>query len=402
MSANKIGHQKREQNRAGVAQNQKNVEDEPKVLLHIYYYSRLGRGIIGGMVGIEEVFGGYSGARLLRLRTGEQDYCIKILPERLSEGSAARVKRICEIYRRAGIDSLSLRGYGNLEAENRHFYIYDYIEGESFKEYSNRELSLTEIRAAGAELGRKLRTLKLDKKMVDSASLAAGGILAAGDSLAVGDNLATGGALATDDIEKLTEYGVSLYRELMGDAEVAKLMREYFDLGQIEELMEGFRATTKVFLGMEPGLIHGDLKRSNVVRGSDGKNYLIDIESMRRSYDVLNLRYQMSWIMFPGAEREREFVGGVFDGMYEGSGRDATKRGGVSEAKAEVGNARAEVGDGKTRVRPEGFDKQLEYVLMLNFVEHTMKARRRGEDLREYFGAMREVFTGMRGGWAGL
>lgn len=112
------------------------------------------------MVDVEEVFGGYSGARLLRLRTEKQDYCIKILPERLSEGSAARVKEICEIYRRAGINSLSLRGYGNLETENRHFYIYDYIEGESFKGYSNRELSGAEIRATGTKLGRKLRELR--------------------------------------------------------------------------------------------------------------------------------------------------------------------------------------------------------------------------------------------------
>lgn len=289
------------------------------------------------MVDLEEIFGGYSGARLFRIRTETQDYCVKILPERLSEGSEARVKEICKIYQKAGINSLSLRGYGNLEAENRHFYIYDFIEGESFKEYSNRELSAEEIRKIGREIGQKLRNLKLDK------------------------NLAGSTQLATDNISRLTEYGIERYHELLNNATMMRLMREFFEITQIEKLMQEFVETKGIFLGLEPKLIHGDLKRSNMVYGKDGKIYLIDIESMRKSYDVLNLRYQMTWIMFPEAKKERAFVGGVFDGLYK---------------------------DG----RPEKFNEQLRYVLMLNFLEHTTKALKRDEDVREYFTKMQGVF----------
>lgn len=282
---------------------------------------------------IEEITGGYSGAKLLRLRSGQQDYCIKIMPERLSEGSAERVKEICELYRKAGINSLSLKGYGNLETENRHFYIYDYIVGESFKAYSERELTETEIRAEGERLGKQLKHLKTLQDV----------------------------GLATDQIEKLTDYGEERYRELAEDTEVSKLMREYFEMGQVEGLMREFRETTEVFRGLKPALIHGDLKRSNMVRSEDGVIYLIDIESMRKSYDVLNLRYQMSWIMFTKAAKERAFVRGIFDGLYDGR-------------------------------RPAKFNAQLRYVLMLNFAEHTRKAWRRGEDLREYFREMQAVF----------
>lgn len=289
------------------------------------------------MVDLEEIFGGYSGARLFRIRTETQDYCVKILPERLSEGSAARVKEICKIYQKARIHSLSLRGYGNLEAENRHFYIYDFIEGESFKEYSNRELSAEEIRKIGREIGQKLRNLKLDK------------------------NLAGSTQLATDNISRLTEYGIERYHELLNNATMMRLMREFFEITQIEKLMQEFVETKDIFLGLEPKLIHGDLKRSNMVYGKDGKIYLIDIESMRKSYDVLNLRYQMTWIMFPEAKKERAFVSGVFDGLYK---------------------------DG----RPEKFNEQLRYVLMLNFLEHTTKALKRDEDVWEYFTKMQVVF----------
>lgn len=288
------------------------------------------------MSDLEEITGGYSGAKLIRIRHGEQDLCVKIMPRGLEEKSARRVREICEIYRNMGIDSLTFRGYGELE-EGKHFYIYDYIDGESFKEYSNRELLPDEIRIAGKRLGQKLRTLKLDK------------------------NLAKSTNLSTDNIEKLTKYGVSLHEKLAKEVEVAKLMREYFDTSQIETLMKEFEETANDFRKIKPGLIHGDLKRSNMVRGRDGKVYLIDVESMRKSYDVLNLRYQITWILFPGAEKEREFVRGIFDGLYDGK-------------------------------RPEGFDKQLRYVLMLNFLEHTMKAQKRGEGLREYFGCMQGVF----------
>jgi len=287
----------------------------------------------------EEITGGYSGAKLLRLRYAGKDRCVKIMPRGLEERSARRVREICEIYRKVGIDSLSLRGYGELD-EGRHFYIYDYIEGESFKEYSNRELSRGEIRKAGTELGRKLRVLKEFEDYEND-------------------------LIQTDDTKQLTLSGQELYKSLTNDAAVSELMWKYFEQGQIEELMQEFMETAEVFAGVKPGLIHGDLKRSNMVKGQDGKIYLIDIESMRRSYDVLNLRYQMTWILFAGAEKEREFVRGIFDGLYDGV-----------------------CGEG----RPGGFSRMLRYVLMLNFVEHTTKAWRRGEDLREYFENMREVF----------
>lgn len=284
----------------------------------------------------EEITGGYSGAKLLRLRYADKDRCVKIMPRGLEERSARRVREICEIYRRVGINSLSLRGYGELD-EGKHFYIYDYIKGESFKEYSNRELSQAEIRKAGANLGRKLRVLKefenYEKDLIQ-----------------------------TDDVKRLTLSGQELYKSLTDNATTSELMWRYFEREQVEELMREFATTVEIFAQTKPGLIHGDLKRSNMVQGQDGEVYLIDIESMRRSYDVLNLRYQMTWILFEGAEKEREFVRGIFDGLY---------------------------GEG----RPEGFDRMLKYVLMLNFVEHTAKAWRREENLRGYFEEMQKVFA---------
>lgn len=288
---------------------------------------------------LEEIVGGYSGARLLRLRLAEDDLCVKILPKWLNGASVERIREICKIYAEAGVDSLSLRGYGNLETEERHFYIYDFILGESFKEYSNRELSLEETRTAGAEMGRKLRRVKEV-------------------------NLTEYSVLATDDIDKLTEYGLEKYHELRKDPEMRKWLEEYFDRKQIERLMAEFAETKAIFKKEVEKLIHGDLKRSNMVWGTDGKIHLIDIESMRKSYDVLNLRYQMSWILFEGAEKEREFVRGIFDGLY-----------------------------GQRGERPAGFAEEVRYVLMLNFVEHTAKARQRGEDVREYFERMRKVFA---------
>lgn len=46
--------------------------------------------------------------------------------------------------------------------------------------------------------------------------------------------------------------------------------------------------------------------------------YITDIESMQVNYDALNVRYQITWSLFDGSEKEAEFIGGYFDGIYSG------------------------------------------------------------------------------------
>ncbi len=288
---------------------------------------------------MEEILGGYSSARLLRLKTGDADCYAKLMPKRMDLSAVKRIRAICEAYRLAGMRTLTLRGYGNLEKEDKHFYIYDYIEGESLKEYSNRELSIPETRQLGVQVGRDFKRLKDVVQQEDS-------------------------LLATDDISKLTEYAEKLYQEVRENDALNQLVKRFLKCEQIESLMAEMKQTTEVFLKMGPNLIHGDLKRSNLVRGKDEQIYVIDIESMRKSYDVMNLRYQITWILFPEQEMEKEFASGIFDGLYDGK-------------------------------RPERFNEQIRYVLMLNFLEHTTKAYKRGEDLEEYFEKMGEVMRGL-------
>ena len=98
--------------------------------------------------------------------------------------------------------------------------------------------------------------------------------------------------------------------------------------------------TSRYFDNLKPRLIHGDIKRANVMKDKSHKLWIVDIEDMKYSYDLLNFRYTLSWEL--SDVNGTYFTKGFFDGSYNNK-------------------------------RPENFNEQVMFVLILNFMSTCYK-----------------------------
>ena len=101
---------------------------------------------------------------------------------------------------------------------------------------------------------------------------------------------------------------------------------------------------------------------SNTMIDKEGNFYLIDIESMKFSYDVLNFRHQIVWKLMKGNEQELLFTKGMLDRLYD-------------------------------YTRPNNFYEQLIYVFVLNFIEHTNHISNNEGKLRNFFQNIKDVLS---------
>ncbi len=277
---------------------------------------------------LKELTGGHSGAQIFKMSFAGQDYCLKFPQHSTVKDNLVRMQEICKIYHTLDISASDLLGYGYVGAERKQFYLFDYLAGQDFKSYSQTHCSLLEIHQAGVEIGQDLQRLKLYP-------------------------LAQLKHIEHEDIAKLTQHGQNLYRKLQKDLQALQ--------PTLLPLLEVFLQGPKIFAYTQLALIHGDIKRSNIIISPAGKKSFIDIGAMKVSYDVLNFRYQIAWLLLPENRQKRAFAHGFFDGLYNFT-------------------------------RPENFREQVIYVTVLNFLEHTYKFAHDRQEISWYFAKMRPVF----------
>lgn len=287
---------------------------------------------------LDEIFGGYSGARIFRFRLNNIDYCLKIPKRQITLSDIIKFQEICEIYQQAKINSLDYLGYGYYGTNPRFFYLYRYISGHNLDVLSEQTYSLSETYQAGVSAGRALRRLKTYPL----------------------SNVPT--HIPTENIAELTKRGNQLYSQLLGTPQLYHVLRRSCDLNEVEQLIEKFNHAATTFRALTPTLIHGDIKCSNIIVDNAGEQHFIDIAAMKISYDVLNFHHQMTWNLLPENHRRRAFTKGFFDGLYD-------------------------------YTRPENFHQQIIYVAMLHFLEHTIKFADDPQEITWYFRKMRPVFT---------
>lgn len=90
-----------------------------------------------------------------------------------------------------------------------------------------------------------------------------------------------------DEEYTLTHHINQTYEALLSDTQASALLSAYFDLGQLKSLLNQFNQASLLFSEQDMHLIHGDIKRSNLMRDRSGELYLIDIESMKYGHDTL-------------------------------------------------------------------------------------------------------------------
>lgn len=284
---------------------------------------------------LEEIIGGHSGSKLYKLKCNDNIYCIKLFEN--SKQDLNVIKTICNIYSTLGIPSLKLVAEGQ-NKQSKNYVLYNYIEGSDLKTLS-KQLSDSKIYEYGIKLGEYLKKLK-------------------------NFSLEDANIIPAVDINKLTNRVNELYKSLTQNHMVKNLFEEYFTIGKIKMLIKKHNEYKCLFNESDLHLIHGDIKMSNTMIDKEGNFYLIDIESMKFSYDVLNFRYQIVWKLMKGNEKELLFTKGMLDQLYD-------------------------------YTRPENFYEQLIYVFVLNFVEHTNHISNNEEKLINFFQNIKDVFLAL-------
>ncbi len=259
---------------------------------------------------IEEVEDGYSDCLVYKITKGKHKYFLKIFPERFDEQKINRIKKYIEIYEKLKIKSLKVIEYGKIEGFEKYYMIYNFIEGSNLRVCTNSEnYALNDIRKIGEHIGKEMLKLK-NYEQYDKQ------------------------AFEQKQIKDLTTKAIANFYHVLENEGSKKLITQYFKIDEIDKLKNKANEYVDLFKDIEPKLIHGDIKRANIMVDDKQNLYMVDIESMQINYDILNFKYQMTWALFD--ERETEFVKGYFDGLYENK-------------------------------RPMNFNQQVIYMIIVNF-----------------------------------
>lgn len=278
--------------------------------------------------------GGRSGAAVFRFQLDDIDYCLKTPQHQTASADLQRFRTICQIYQQASIRSLEYLGYGYYAT--RPFYLYRYIAGENLKTLSNTSYTVRETYQAGVQAGRTLQHLQ---------------------NLPPQDFP----TIPREDLDALVLHGQQLYRQLLHDQMVYRLLQKHQLPPLLSSLMPIFAHAATIFADLSPALIHGDIKRSNIIIDPAGHQHFIDIGAMKVSYAVFNFRYQIIWDLLPENRQRRAFTRGFFDGFFD-------------------------------QQYPKTFHQQIIFISVLNFLEHTTKFSHDTAELDWYFSRVAPLF----------
>lgn len=285
--------------------------------------------------------GGHSGAELYCAAAVGQRFLVKIFPEEFDQKRLDRISEICQLYQNLEIPSLTLVKFGKVKTGGHPYCFYNYIDGDNY-EVAGERCTEAENYRVGYKVGTWLGILKNTKPPAKLKSQE--------------ENL-------SDLIRRIT----TAYFQLFTNPTLVCLMCRYFDLATLLRFGEDLAQLSQPFAYYTKHLIHGDIKRSNIMLDPAGKIWLVDIESMKMSYDIMNFRHQMTWFLSAKNTGKTEFLRGVFDGLYKNT-------------------------------RPIDFQQQLIFVTLLNFCEYTAHHAHELDTLQEYFERMQPIIPQLLAG----
>lgn len=286
---------------------------------------------------IEKVEDGHSGALIYKITKGKEKFLLKIFNEKFNEKKIRKIKKSLSIYKKLEIKSLDIIDYGNIENYNKYYIVYNFIEGKNLKIYTNSDkYNLEDIRKYGEFIGKELLKLKKYKNYDKD-------------------------LFKCDDINILVEKSVNNFYSILKDDNIKNIVTKYFVMDDIDKLKYKLIEYANLLKNTEMSLIHGDIKRANVIIDENQELYIIDIESMQLNYDITNFEYQITWCL--DSKKEFQFVKGYFDGIYNGT-------------------------------RPTNFNKHVIFILIINFFNAscTMYNKKQIEKLIMYMKKCRKLF----------
>lgn len=283
---------------------------------------------------LEEITDGYSGAIIYKITRGKEKYFLKIFNYSFHSLSLQKIKTGLEIYKILGIKSMEIIDYGKIDEKD--YIVYNYIDGMNLREYSS-ELSCKEINEIGRKIGKEL--LKLKNYMDYDKTL-----------------------FPIINLRKITEEVVAQFNVLLETIESKEIIEKYFDKKDINTLKEKIMEYLSITEKSEKHLIHGDIKRANIMVTPKKEFYLVDCESIAVAPDIMNFRHQITWALF--SKEEKAFVSGYLDGVYNNT-------------------------------RPLHFNKIALYCIFLNFFQATYSKYKQGGTMKmeDYLTKSKDLFT---------
>lgn len=282
---------------------------------------------------LEEIKDGYSGAMIYKIIRGKEKYFLKIFNYSFHSSSLEKIRKGLEIYKTLGINSMEILDSG--KAEEKDYIIYNYIEGINLREYSNG-FSIEEINQIGRKIGKQLLKLKNYENYNKS-------------------------LFPIINLRKITDEVVTQFNVLLEIKESKEIIEKYFNNQDIKILKEKIMEYLNITEKSAKHLIHGDIKRANIMVSSKKEFYLVDCESIEIAPDIMNFRYQITWALF--SREEKAFISGYLDGIYNNT-------------------------------RPLHFNKMALYCILLNFFEATYGKYKQGGlfKMEEYLIKSKDMF----------
>ena len=260
---------------------------------------------------LEEVEDGRSIATLYKVIREGKCYFLKIFNSNYSEDKILRIIESINIYKKLEINVADIIDYGYFDNMSNYYIIYTYLEGENIKYISNNyKIDYEEIRKLGEKVGKNILKLKNYKYNVKA-------------------------KFETDDINSLKKETINNFNKFLNNKQCKSIINKFYTDYELNDMINTLENTSRYFDNLKPRLIHGDIKRANVMKDKSHKLWLVDIEDMKYSYDLLNFRYTLSWEL--SDVNGTYFTKGFFDGLYNNK-------------------------------RPENFNEQVMFVLILNLM----------------------------------
>lgn len=220
-----------------------------------------------------------------------------------------RIKKTIDIYKENGINTINLLNYGYI---NCYVYlIYNFIEGYALNTIYDK-YNDSDYRKMGFKIGDYYRVInsnyKYDKRFFNNYNIS---------------NLTN---QVIDSFKKLYNGELSYIKSVMKEEKINCI------IARMKELVSSFNDEEKVY-------IHSDIHPKNIVIDNEHNLYIIDIESFCIDYFIMNLRWSIMATF--RNKKNNEFFKGFVNGYYNND-------------------------------IPSKFNKQLIFIIIFNFIEHTI------------------------------
>lgn len=221
-----------------------------------------------------------------------------------------KIKKIIGIYEKHNISTIKLLDYGYIN--DNVYLIYNFIDGFALN-FVYDKYSTSDYNEIGFKIGNSYRVInsdcEFDKYFLNNYNI---------------NDLAN---QFIDSFQKLYNGKLSYIKNIMKEEKINRI------INRMKEIIPSFENEKKVY-------IHADIHPKNIMIDNKDNLYIIDIESFCLDYFIMNIRWSV--IAAFRNKKNNEFFKGFVNGYYNNN-------------------------------VPTKFNKQLIFIIILNFMEHTIE-----------------------------